>query len=251
MAAGADAVLGMHLWGDLDAPYLNVTSGPRMASCDSFTITVRGVSAHGSAPQQGVDAVVAASALVMQLQTLVSRGTDPRDALVVTVGQISGGKRFNIIADQVELVGTVRAHRQAVRAAAEEGIRRMAEHTAAAYGATADVIYTRMAAAVVNDPALARMARQSAVRLYGESALRLMEPTMASEDFAFYLEQIPGVYGFIGVRNVEKGIDAPNHSDRFTIDENVLQLGTALYAQFALDFMASETAGTAEASGDV
>ncbi|HPS80860.1 MAG TPA: amidohydrolase, partial [Candidatus Limiplasma sp.] len=99
VTAGADAVFGMHLWGDFDAPWLDVSPGPRMASCDRFQITVRGVSAHGSAPQQGVDAVVAASALVMQLQTLVSRGTDPRDALVVTVGKISGGKRFNIIAD--------------------------------------------------------------------------------------------------------------------------------------------------------
>jgi len=237
VTANADAVLGMHLWGDLDAPYLDVSPGPRMASCDSFKITVRGVSAHGSAPQQGVDAIVAASAMVMQLQTLVSRSTDPRDALVVTVGKINGGKRFNIIADQVELVGTVRAHRQTVRALAEAGIRRIAEHTAAAYGATAEVAYTYLASAVVNHPELTRIARNAALSLYGENALSDMAPTMASEDFSFYLEQTPGVYCFVGVRNPEKGITAPNHSDHFTVDEAVLQRGAALYTQFALDFL--------------
>ena len=81
-----------------------------MASCDNFRITVHGVSAHGSAPHQGVDAVVAAAAIVMQAQTIVSRNNDPRSPLVVTFGEIHGGKRFNILADHVELVGTVRTH---------------------------------------------------------------------------------------------------------------------------------------------
>lgn len=237
---GANAIFGIHIWGDFDAPYFSIPDGPRMASCDNFTIAVHGVSAHGSAPQQGVDAIVAASAIVLALQSIASRNNDPRNPLVVTVGQFSGGKRFNILADQVELVGTVRTHSPAARAQVEPLVRRVVEHTAAAYGATADVAYNYMAAAVINDSALARIARDAATRLYGETALGNMLPAMASEDFAYYLGKVPGVFCFLGARNAALDITATNHSDHFTVDESVLKRGAALYAQFAMDFLGGD-----------
>jgi len=153
------------------------------------------------------------------------------------VGQFNGGKRFNILADQVELVGTVRTHSPAARAQVEPLVRRVVEHTAAAYGATADVAYNYMAAAVINDSALARIARDAATRLYGETALGNMLPAMASEDFAYYLGKVPGVFCFLGARNAALDITATNHSDHFTVDESVLKRGAALYAQFAVDFL--------------
>jgi len=237
---GAAAIFGMHIWGDFDAPYLSIPEGPRMASCDNFKIVIHGVSAHGSAPHQGVDAIVVAAEMVLALQTIVSRNNDPRNPLVVTIGQINGGKRFNIIADQVELVGTVRTHNPAARAKVEPLLRRLVEHTAAAYGATAEVDYAYMAAAVLNDPALSRIAREAALKLYGETALGDMPPAMASEDFAYYLGKTPGVFCFLGARNAALGITATNHSDLFNVDESVLKRGAALYAQFAVDFLAAD-----------
>ncbi len=234
---GVQAVFGLHIWGDFDAPYFSIQEGSRMASCDNFKLTVHGKAAHGSAPQQGVDAVVAAAAMVMQLQTVVSRMSDPRVPLVVTVGQIQGGKRFNIIADTVEMVGTVRTHDKALRKQVEGLIRRVCEHTAAAYGATAELAYEYLAAPVINDPALAGLARAAATRLFGEGVLRDIPPQMSSEDYAAYLEQVPGVFCFLGGRNEALGYGAPNHNDHFAIDEAVLVRGAALYAQFALDFL--------------
>ena len=235
--AGVDAVFGMHIWGDFDAPYLSIQDGSRMASCDNFTVTVHGVSAHGSAPQQGVDAIVAAAAIVMQLQAVVSRMSDPRVPLVVTIGQFNGGKRFNIIADTVQLVGTVRTHDKTLRGQVEGLLRRVCEHTAAVYGATAELAYQYLAPPVVNDPALAGMARDAAVRLFGQDALKTIPPLMSSEDFAAYLAHVPGVFCFLGGRNEALGFAAANHNEHFAIDESVLVRGAALYAQFALDFL--------------
>ena len=238
---GADAVCGMHIWGDFDAPYFNIAEGSRMASCDNFTITVHGVSAHGSAPQQGVDAIVAAAAIVTQLQTLVSRGNDPRIPLVITVGEIHGGKRFNILADKVELVGTVRTHDRAVRAQVEGNLRRMVECTAAAHGATASVDYQYLSEPIINDhPALTRLAQNAVTRLYGEDALKSLPPMMCSEDFSAYQTKAPSVFCFLGGRNTALGFVAANHNDHFTVDETVLKRGAALYAQFAFDFLTAD-----------
>lgn len=234
-----DAVLGLHVWGDLEAPYLNIQDGPRMASCDIFRIRVNGVSAHGGTPHQGVDAIVAASAIVLQIQSIVSRNNDPREPLVLTVGELHGGKRFNIIADTVEMVGTVRALSQTIRMQVEGRLRKKAENTAAAYGATVDIQYDYLAQPVVNrQPDLVKLAQASAEKLYGNTAIRMMPPLMASEDFAYYLEQVPGVFCFLGAQKGMACDVAKNHSERFTVDESVLVRGAAFYAQFALDYLA-------------
>ncbi len=236
---GVDAMFGLHIWGDLDAPYFSIAEGSRMASCDNFTLTVHGTAAHGSAPHQGVDAIVAAASVVTALQSIVSRAVDPHVPLVVTIGEIHGGKRFNIIADEVRLVGTVRTHDKAVRGQVEAHLRRVAEHAAAVHGATVTLDYQYLAPAVQNNtPRLTAIARNAAVRLYGADALRDMPPLMSSEDFAQYMEQVPAVFCFLGARNESLNLTAANHNDTFTVDEAALKRGAALYAQFAHDFLA-------------
>jgi amidohydrolase len=235
---GADAIFGMHIWGDLPAPFINVQEGPRMAGCDQFRITVQGVSAHGGMPHQGVDAIVTAAAIIGNIQTLVSRSNDPREPLVITIGKIQGGQRYNIVAGSVEMVGTVRTLHREVRLGVEEKLRRVVTQTAAAYGATAELIYEYMAEPIDNrHRALVVLARGAATRLYGENALREMPPVMASEDFAYYQERVPSVFAFLGATNPNLGITALNHNDHFTIDEAALKCGSALYAQFAVDFL--------------
>lgn len=234
----ADAVFGMHIWGNLDAPYLSIQPGNRMASCDNFKITVEGVSAHGSAPHQGVDAVVAAANIVMQVQTLVSRNNDPCNPLVVSIGEIHGGRRFNIIADRVEMSGTVRTYNTEVRGQMEERLKRVVKHAAEAMGASAALEYAYTAGPVINShETLNGILRQAAVSLYGEDGLHDLPAMMGSEDFAFYMEKVPGVFCFLGGRNASLGYTAVNHNDCFTVDEAVLKRGAALYAQFARDFL--------------
>lgn len=235
-----DAVYGCHVWATLDAPYINICNGARMSSCDNFTITVKGSAAHGSAPNDGVDAIVIAAAIIMQLQTIISRRSDPRDAVAITIGEIAGGQRFNIIADHVCMKGTARTHSPEVRRRLEEWIRNVVENTARANGGAAELEYEYYPGVLMNDPHLAELARTAAVKLYGGDALREHPAVMASEDFSYYLEQVPGVFAFLGSRNAQKGICAAQHSEGFDVDECVLKRGAALYAQFAYDFLAEE-----------
>ncbi|MEL7648572.1 MAG: amidohydrolase [Sedimentibacter sp.] len=236
---GVDAIFGMHIWGSLDAPYFNLESGSRMASVDNFKITVDGVSSHGSAPHLGKDAVIAASSIIMNIQTLVSRINDPLNPLVVSIGTIKGGQRFNIIANHVEMEGTVRTHSREVRAIVEQNLREIAENTAKALGCRANLEYSYYAAPIINEhEQINEIVRNAAVKLYGNESLVSMPKLMGSEDFSYLMEKAPGFYGFIGGRNQAKDIIYSNHNDKFTVDEEVLHRGSALYAQFAADFLA-------------
>lgn len=235
---GVDAVFGMHIWGSLDAPYFNLESGSRMASVDNFKITVKGVSSHGSAPHLGKDAVVAASSIIMNIQTLVSRINDPLNPLVVTIGTIKGGQRFNIIANNVEMEGTVRTHSREVRASVEKNLKQVVEGTASSLGCKATLDYSYYAAPIINEhDDLNNIVKSAAIKLYGEESLITMPKLMGSEDFSYLMEKTPGFYGFIGTKNEEKGYIYSNHNDKFTVDESVLHRGAALYAQFAYDFL--------------
>lgn len=233
----ADAIYGSHVWPTLDAPKINVVPGPRMSSCDNFTITVYGKAAHGSAPNYGVDAIVTAATIITQLQTLVSRRSDPRDNLAITVGEIQGGTRFNVIADRVVMKGTARTHSKAVREQIEGWIRNTIEGVALANGAKAELKYDYFPGVLYNDPDLSAIAQEAALELYGEEGLGEHPLIMGSEDFSYYLEKVPGTFALIGIRNQEKGITASNHNPRFDIDEAALTRGAALYAQTAYQFL--------------
>ena len=235
---GVDAVYGMHIWGSLDAPYFNLESGNRMASVDNFKITVEGVSSHGSAPHLGKDAVVAASSIIVNIQTVVSRINDPLNPLVVSIGTVNGGKRFNIIANHVEMEGTVRTHSREARADIEKNLRDIVENTAKALGCKANLEYSYFASPIINEHEdINNIVRNAAVKLYGEESLISMPKLMGSEDFAYLAEKIPAFYGFIGCKNENKNIIYSNHNDKFTVDEDVLHRGSALYAQFAVDYL--------------
>ncbi|MDK2924961.1 MAG: hypothetical protein PWQ41_735 [Bacillota bacterium] len=237
---GVDGIFGLHVWGDLPAGKISIDPGPRMASADRFVITIEGKGGHGSAPHQGVDAVVVASALVMNLQTIVSREVDPLDPLVLSVGKIVSGDRFNIIASQAELDGTCRCFNPEIRKKLPDMIRRIAENTAAAFRAKAKVEYYFMCPPTINDESLAQLAKEAVKKLYGEDSLVPMPLVTGSEDFSYYSEKAPAAYAFLGVRNPEKGASYPQHHSRYTIDEDALQVGAAVYAQFALDFLNSD-----------
>ena len=238
---GVDAIYGQHIWAGLDAPYLNVQPGPRMASCDNFTLTVEGVSAHGSAPHLGVDAIVAAASIILNLQTIVSRINNPLNGLVVTVGTINGGQRFNIIANKVVMEGTCRTHSREMRTRIEPLIRRIAEDTAAALGAKATLKYEAFPGPVINDHEdLNRIAHDAAVKLYGEEGVRELPMMMGSEDFAYFMEKVPGVFGFLGSRDASH--QASNHNDHYDVPEEVLKRGAAMHAQFAADYLAAKAA---------
>ncbi len=236
---GVDAIYGAHIWGDFDAPLIDVSAGNRMACCDSFKLEIEGVSAHGSAPHLGVDAVVAAASVIMNLQTYVSRHNNPLNPLVLTVGTINGGQRFNIIANRVKMEGTVRTFSRETLENIEQDMQKIVGDTAAALGAKGTVTeYNHLTPPVINDNAqLNEIAQKAVVKLYGEGGLGHMPTLMGSEDFAFFMDKVPGIYGFLGSRDRAKGYVYSNHHEKYTVDESTLKRGAAVYAQFAIDFL--------------
>ena len=235
---GVDAIFGMHIWGTLDAPFVSVDPGNRMASMDNFTIRVKGLQSHGSAPQDGHDAIVAASAIVLALQTFVSRVNNPINPLVLSVGKFHGGAMYNIICPDVELVGTIRTYSRELRKVMEEKLKQIIESTAAANFCQAELEFSPMLPAVINDnDELNEIGREAALKLFGAEGVKEFPALMGSEDFALFMEKIPGFFAFLGTRNVEKGLTATNHNEKFTSDEDVLFRGSALAAQFAVDFL--------------
>lgn len=235
---GVDAVFGLHIWGTLESPYLCVNPGNRMASMDNFTINVKGLQSHGSAPQDGHDAIVAASAIVMALQTFVSRVNNPVNPLVLSVGKFHGGAMYNIICPDVELVGTIRTYSRELRSRMKDELLKIITNTAEAYGCTAELDFRPMLPAVINDnEELNEIAQNAALKLYGSEGVKDMPALMGSEDFAMLMDKAPGFFGFVGSKNVEKGLTATNHNEKYTVDEDALKRGAALAAQFAVDFL--------------
>lgn len=234
-----DAILGLHLWPDLPSGKVSLVPGPRMAAADKIRITVKGKTGHGSMPHQGIDAILAAAAITMNLQSIVSREVPPLEAAVITIGKFVGGTSWNITSDEVYLEGTTRCFSHEIRKNLLQAIERVAKDTAASYQAQAEVEFIRISLPVINDLQTTTIAANSLQKLYGQNMQGNSEKVMGGEDFSFFLETIPGAMAFIGVGNKEKQTDYPLHNDKFNIDEDVLPIGAALHAQFALDFLNS------------
>jgi len=238
---GVDAVYGCHIAPWVNAPLLSANAGPRFAGTDEFAIQVEGKSCHGGMPQQGFDAVVAASAIVMNLQTVVSRRTDALDTLVVTVGVIRGGESYNVVSGHAELRGTVRTYSKEVQEGVPEKIRQVAENTAKAFGCTASLEYEKKTGPVVHtDPQMLRITHDAAVSLYGEEGVIDTRPTGGGDDFAYFLERVPGIYAFVGGANPALGCTYPLHHPRFNLDESVLKRGAAMFAQVTEDYLGAD-----------
>lgn len=235
---GVDAIFGMHVWSAMDAGTANFEFGERMACSDRFTIQVRGTAAHGSAPHEGHDAILAAAAAVMALQSLPSRSINPLDSLVVTVGMMNGGTKENILSDHVELVGTVRAFNREFRQSMPKRIEEVVQSVVRGYGCHADCEYYFGPSPLINDHEdLVELAQGAVIKEMGEESLKPLRKMTGAEDFSVFMEAIPGVYGYLRVKNEGKGIVCSHHHPAFDVDESALYHGAGIYAQFAADYL--------------
>lgn len=238
LLGGIDGAFGMHMSPYIPKGALNIQKGPRMAACTDFTLTVKGLSAHGSTPHLGHDAIVAASSIIMNLQTAVSRLNDPLKPLVVTIGKVRGGKQFNIICGEAVLEGTIRCFDPALAKTAPEWVTHIAAGTAETLGCSAAIHIIDREPPVANDAeALLETAQNAAKNALGSAILTPQDSVMASEDFAYIMDKIPAVFCFLGARDEAGGMTAPLHSPHFLPDDALLWHGTALETQFALDFL--------------
>lgn len=237
-----EAVFGLHVFSNVQAGQIAVRGGPLMAASDRFGITVNGRQTHGSAPWNGIDPIVAASDLIGTAQTIVSRRANlSKQPAVLTFGAIKGGIRYNIIPDSVEMVGTIRTFDPDMRKQIFADLRNVAEHTAAAHGATAvtDIYENDGNPATVNDPALTARMLPSLQAVVGKDNVYEPPLQMGSEDFSLYAQQVPAMFFFVG--STGAGIDpatAPsNHSPKFLLDEKALDVGLRALLQVSLDYL--------------
>lgn len=235
-----DGAMAIHVMNDIPKGYFNMEAGPRMASCTDFTLTVHGMAAHGSTPHLGHDAIVAASAIIMDIQTLVSREHSPLRPLVVSIGSIRAGSQFNIVADEVVMKGTIRTFDRELFQTMPKRLEALASGVAEAMGCHITMDIDTSEPAAINDhDEIRKLAEKSAETLYGD-CLFPMKQKMGSEDFAVIMEKVPSVLCFLGYHSEEDGAVYPLHSRNFYINDDMLDRGSALFAQFACDFLGKE-----------
>ncbi|HYN85394.1 MAG TPA: amidohydrolase [Pyrinomonadaceae bacterium] len=231
------AIFGLHTEPNLQAGQIGFHSGPAMASSDRFQISIKGRSSHGAQPQNGVDSVVVAAECVTAIQNIRSRRIDPLEPLVISVGSIHGGNRFNIIADEVKMEGTMRTLNEEVRKRAQQLMRETLQNVTAAYGATFELTFEENASVTYNEPALVEESLPSIRRVVGDANAVSIKPFMPAEDFAYYQKVIPGFYYFLGVGDRERGITSPWHTSDFDVDEDSLVVGVKVMATTLVEYL--------------
>ena len=220
---GVELIYGCHLWAPLEYGKVVARPGPFMAAADFFRLTITGRGGHAGLPHAADDTVVAAAAIVTELQHLVARRIDPLQPAVITVGSFHAGDAPNVIPGEAVLTGTTRSFDPHVRARLPELIEATAEHVAQAHGATAELDYRPGYKPVVNDATATELVRQAIGKRLAD-----LDPVMGGDDFSAYLEHAPGCYAFIGA-----GGEYPHHHPRFRIDERALAIGTRLHVEVA------------------
>lgn len=235
-----DVSLGLHLWNPLPVGQVGVAEGATMAGSSTFTINLEGRGGHGAQPHVTIDPVVCAAQLVIAFQTIVARNVNPEDTAVVSVTQIHTGDAHNVIPQKAMLNGTMRTYKKEVRDLLS---RRMEEITAGicqAMGCHYDIEIHHSTIPLYNNPDVTRKLMPMFADLFGEENLRHDARTMGGEDMAFLMDDIPGMFFFVGSANAEKDLAYGHHHPRFDFDEQALPLGVAALSAAVAEYLVSE-----------
>ncbi len=235
-----DMIFGLHVDPHVPVGQIGLRDGVTMASVYDFDLIVHGRAGHAARPHLAVDAITTAAELIDSIQKIVSREIDPVDPVVVTFGQIQGGTARNVVADTVRLEGTARTLSERARRSVPALIRRTATGIARARGASIELRDVASYPLLRNDAAVNKLIEETFTVLFGKGKIVTTEPVLGGEDFACYLEQVPGAMFRLGVMNRKLKADQPWHSPAFMVDENAMLLGTALLAGVALNVLAKE-----------
>ena len=232
-----DAIFGLHLRSTLEAGKLEIVlDKPIMAAADRFMVQLQGKGGHGSQPQECIDPILVASNIVMNCQSIISRSLNPLDAGVVSFGIIQAGSAFNAIPDKAYLEGTVRSFVPEVRKKIKEELNRKVAAACSMYGADYHFSYEEGYPPLNNHSSEGQLVLEVGKKVLGSTNAGIGVPWLAGEDFAYYLEKIPGAFFFLGAGNPAKGIIYSHHHPRFEIDEDVLKLGTEILVNIAWEF---------------
>ncbi|EGO61884.1 M20 metallopeptidase family protein [Acetonema longum] len=237
--AGVNAIFGLHNQPEPPVGSIGIKDGALMAANIPFYLNITGVEGHGAMPHKARDPILAAADIIQALQAVVSRFTDPAEPLVLSIGKIHGGTARNVIPPCVEMEGTIRLTNTQIVNDLLKTIKRVVHCTALAMGTKAEINFLQGFPPVVNPPELADFCRRSLGGIFGEGKILASHPTMATEDFSQYQQQVPGIFLWLGSGNRDHGIIHPWHHAQFNIDEKMLAYGAAALARLAYDHNAS------------
>jgi len=226
-----DAIFAAHVFPFLPIGKVGVYERVGLAAADRFTIKIIGKGGHAAAPHVSKDPILAAGHLITQIHSIVSRNINPLDSGVVTIGKVSGGTAFNIIPDEVELLGTVRSLNSQVREDLKNRIDQTIQGIAQSFGMDYQFEFNYGYPVLINNSEMTGLVASACSKGIGEENVEALKPSMGAEDFAYYLQRCPGSFFRLGCRNEEKGIIHPYHSNLFDIDEEVLPFGVEMFVR--------------------
>lgn len=230
---GVDMAFGAHLWGSLEENHIQVKVGPMMAAPDAFKIVVKGKGGHGAMPHLCIDPIVIASAIVLNAQSIISRNLNPLDQAVLTFGQINGGSAFNVIPNEVVLIGTIRTFSEEVRSLMPQRLEAIAQGIAQAYGGNIEFIYEPKYPVLINDEVTVHHSANAFKKIVGDRNVHYLdEPNMGGEDFAYISQVVPSSFIYVGIKKEQEVIH--HHPSFEWEDDNMIPLGCGL-AQCAYD----------------
>jgi amidohydrolase len=234
-----DAAFAVHSWAPMEVGNIGVADGPAMAAVDIFDLTIEGVGGHAAYPHTSIDPILVGSHVITALHSIVSRRINPFHNAVMSVCHVEGGTTFNIIPPDVKYQGTVRTFLEEDRKLIPKAMKGIAEGISKGMGGNAKLDYTRMIPATINDLKMAAFARDVAATVLGSKHVHAPEPSMGGEDFAYYLQKVPGAFIYLGAGNEKKGAVWPHHHPKFRIDEDAFVIGMELMLRIVDRFLSS------------
>ena len=221
-----DYALGLHLWSDLPCGHVAIQPGPVMAAADTFQVRIHGRGGHAAYPHESADPIVAAAALIGAMQTVVSRRLNPFDTGVISVTQIQGGSADNVIPERVEFSGTIRSFQQSVRDFLVAQLSELIPNFCRSYGVEGEFHFHQGYPPLINHPVPSGWVEQA---VSGMGLPRAEQATMGGEDMAYFLQEVPGAFFFLGAAPDEKGLVYPHHHPKFQLDERAVPLAMELF----------------------
>ena len=225
-----DEIYGMHNMPGLEKGVLAIESGPRLAAADNFEIEIVGKGAHGAMPSNSIDPIVCGASVIQNLQHIVSRNSNPKETLVITVASFNSGHANNVIPKSASLSGTIRYYSDAIGALAKKRFFEVVNSTCDAYGAKVNINFQKGYPATINHAKQSEYAYNSAKKIVGNQASSSQAPMMGSEDFSYFLKKIPGCFAWIG-----NGASASLHNPKYDFNDKVLTIGSSFLASIAED----------------
>lgn len=236
---GVDHIIGQHVASEIPSGKVGIYYGAMMANADEIRVKLEGVGGHGAAPHETTDTLLLACEFVVQAQAIVSRRVPPFNPAVVTFGTLHSGYRYNIIAKYAELTGTVRTFDKGTQDLIKKELEKLLEGISKATGCKYEFSYIKGYPATINNEAVSKVVEEVAKEVLGKEGVLHPNPSMGGEDFAYYLQKVPGTYYFLGIGNKEKGIVSPEHSSTHRVDESVLKYGTEILQRSARKLLSS------------